>query len=163
MDSITPLQFWSGILLVSIPSILKLVSDWRAARATEMAAREAAEATLQTSVPQVQTENWERLVQNYQKQIEAMQKLQEENVELRKLPLKLVIMEQQTQQCAEDKEDWKRYATKLSEQVKELGQMPLPFRRTPQDTQDKIKAVTQEQIDLVKAQEEAREQKETPQ
>lgn len=153
---ITPLQFWSGILIIAIPQIVKLISDWRTARATEQVAKETAEATLQTTVPQVQTENWERLVQNYQKQIEAMQKLQEENVELRKLPLKLVIMEQQTQQCAEDKEDWKRYATKLADQIKESDQIPLPFRRTPQDTMEKIKAITQEQIDQVRSQEEAK-------
>jgi len=144
-NEITPLQFWLGILVVVIPQVFNLLKDFRATRAQEKIAKEQKEAT----VPQIQTENWERLVQNYAKQLEAMQRLQEENVELRKLPLKLALQEQEMKQCAEDKEDWKRYAQKLADQIKGFGQIPLPFRRTPSDgnTEEKIPAITTQKIE----------------
>ena len=142
---LTALQFWSGILLVLIPQLFGLAKDWRAARAQE----KQTESQESVSMTQAQTENWERLVQNYAKQIESMQTLQNENAELRTLPLKLVIQEQEMKQCAEDKEDWKRYAQKLADQIKGFGQIPLPFRRTPSDgnTEEKIPANKPQQIE----------------
>jgi hypothetical protein len=159
MDTITPLQFWSGILVVTIPQVFKLLSDWRNARAAEKQAKEQAEAEKvknEATVSQTQTEGWERLVKTYQSQIESMQRLQDENAELRKLPLKLAVMEQDMKQCGEDKEDWKRYAIKLADQLKELGQVPIPFRRTPADgnTQEKIPAITTQQIEAAQKQNE---------
>lgn len=148
MENVTPSQFWLGILVVAIPQIVSLINNWRTAIAQEKAAKEAKEAQIHTSVPQVQTENWERLIQNYAKQIEGMANLQTENAELRKLPLKLVIIEQEMKQCHEDKEDWKRYSIRLTEQIKELGHVPLAFRRTPQDgdTQEKIATINKEML-----------------
>ena len=80
-----------------------------------------------------------------------MQKLQEENAELRKLPLKLALMEKDNEQKEKDKADWRRYSTTLVKQIEDLGQIPFPFRRYPSNGDShKMLVVTAEQIESAK-------------
>jgi hypothetical protein len=135
MDNITPLQFWSGIILALIPQVINLIIKFREVKAN---------APLVEADSEIKrTEAWERLSQEYARQIESLKKLEVENAELRPLVLKLALQEQDMQQIREDKEDWKRYAIRLSKQIEEFGQVPLPFRRTPSDgdTQEKMNPV----------------------
>ncbi|MEO6564922.1 MAG: hypothetical protein ABIO63_02715 [Casimicrobiaceae bacterium] len=158
MENITPLAFWLGIITVALPQIISLLSKWRETETQRSMAKEQVKAEeekiKQTIIPQMQTDAWERLIKQYQSQLEAMGLLQGENNELRKLPLQLVLKEEEMKQCKDDKEDWKRYANQLYEQVKELGQIPLPFRRTPSDgdTQEKIATISRERLDAINKQ-----------
>ena len=135
MENITPLQFWLGVLTVLAPQLVQMYNAWNSSRAN---------APLVEADSEIKrTEAWERLSQEYARQIESLKKLEVENAELRPLVLKLALQEQDMKQVREDKEDWKRYSNKLYKQIESLGQVPLPFRRSPTDgdTQEKIKAV----------------------
>jgi hypothetical protein len=90
---------------------------------------------------EILSEAWERVMKEYARQIENLRRLEIENSELRPLVLKIALQEQAMTQCHEDKEDWKRYATKLSKQLEEHGQMPIPFKRYPSGDSDKIAAI----------------------
>jgi len=135
MEQITPLQFWSGVIIALIPQVFSLIIKLKELRAAAPQVKATSEVTM--------SEGWQRLFDNYQKQIDSMEVLQKENAEFRKLPLILAVMEQEMKQCKEDKEDWKKYSIRLADQLKEHNLVPYPFRRTPQDgdTQDKIATV----------------------
>jgi hypothetical protein len=135
MENITPLQFWLGVLTVLAPQLVQMYNAWNNSRAN---------APLVEADSEIKrTEAWERLSQEYARQIESLKKLEVENGELRPLVLKLALQEQDMKRIREDKEDWKRYALRLTKQIEDFGQVPLPFRRTPADgdTQEKMRPI----------------------
>lgn len=88
-------------------------------------------------------QQFDNLIKGYIRQIESLRHLEEENAALRPLVLKNALIQQENKQLKEDKEDWKTHAIRLSDQIEAMGQVPIPFRRTPRDgaTQEKIKAI----------------------
>lgn len=89
------------------------------------------------------SEGWVKLAGEYARQIESLKKLEVENSELRPLVLKLALQEKQMEQDKKDKADWKRYAETLVQQIEEMKQIPIPFRRFPSNGDTgKTKAVT---------------------
>ena len=135
MENITPLQFWLGVLTVLAPQIFQIISNYQQHRANRSVTQSQADVGV--------SEAWEKLAQEYARQIESLRRLEVENAELRPLMLKLALQEQDMKQVREDKEDWKRYASKLSKQIEGLGHVPIPFRRVPtdEDTNEKIKPI----------------------
>jgi len=90
---------------------------------------------------EILSEAWERLGKEYARQLENSRRLEDEVISLRPLVLKLALQEKEIEQCHEDKEDWKRYAIKLSKQLEEAGIMPIPFKRYPSGDSGKISAL----------------------
>ena len=90
---------------------------------------------------EILSEAWERLGKEYARQLENSRRLEDEIIALRPLVLKLALQEKQIEQCHEDKEDWKRYATKLAKQLEEANIMPIPFKRYPTGDSGKIAAI----------------------
>jgi len=90
---------------------------------------------------EILSEAWERLGKEYARQLESSRRLEDEIIALRPLVLKLALQEKQVEQCHEDKEDWKRYATKLAKQLEEANIMPIPFKRYPTGDSGKIAAI----------------------
>lgn len=78
-----------------------------------------------------QSEGWVKLAQEYARQIESLKKLEIENSELRPLVLKLALQEKDIEQKERDKADWKKYSETLVQQIEEMKQIPIPFRRLP--------------------------------
>lgn len=97
-------------------------------------------------------DGWVKVSQEYVRQIESLKGLEVENASLRPLVLKVALMGENEKQLIEDKEDWKRYAMTLVEQVKEAGQMPIPFKRYPSasgDTDRKMKPISKPKLKVV--------------
>lgn len=122
-NGISRLEFWSGVALALAPYIIQVVSRWMDSRDKE---RE-----IDADDELKRTEAWERLSQEYARQIESLKQLEVENGQLRPLVLKLALQDQEMHQVKDDKEDWKRYAIKLTKQLEDNKIIPLPFRRTP--------------------------------
>jgi len=80
---------------------------------------------------EILSEAWERVGKEYARQIDINHRLEDEVEALRPLTLKLALQGQEMKQHIDDKEDWKRYALKLSKQLEEAGMIPIPFRRYP--------------------------------
>jgi len=90
---------------------------------------------------EILSEAWERLGKEYARQLENSRRLEDEVISLRPVVLKLALQEKEMEQCHEDKEDWKKYATKLSKQLEENNIMPIPFKRYPSGDSGKISAI----------------------
>ena len=132
---ITLWQFLLGVLTIMLPQVYNIYKTNKDAKSNApLVEAQADEKVFQA---------WEKLAGEYARQIESLKKLETEDAELRPLVLKMALQEQEMKQVREDKDDWKRYANRLTEQIVELGQVPRAFRRTPSDgdTQDKIKPV----------------------
>lgn len=132
---ISPFQFWSGIIGIAIVQIAQIIISYRNNKAQAP--------LIEAQSENAMSEGWERLSKEYARQIESLKKLEVENAELRPLVLKLALQEKEIEQVKEDKADWKRYAEKLTQQIQEFGQIPIPFRRVPSDgdTNEKIRTV----------------------
>jgi hypothetical protein len=139
-----PLVFWSGIIIVLIPQIIGLISNYQARRANEPLTNAQSESAMGDAL--------EKLGQAYDRSLETIKTQNEELAVLRPLTLKIAMQEQATAQTQKDKEDWKRYAEKLAHQLQEHEILPIPFRRYPPNgDSEKVKTVTKEQIDAAKA------------
>ena len=139
MQEITPLQFWIGIATILIPNIYLAFNAFLTYRANLRLNNAQAQAAEEKS----DTEAQDRLFTEYDRQINNLRRVEDENKELRPLALKNAILERDIIECRKDKQDWKRYAQKLCEQLEGLGHVPLPFRRTPEEdpTQERIPTV----------------------
>jgi hypothetical protein len=134
-----PLVFWSGIILVMIPQIISLVSNYQHNKANEPLTNAQSESAMGDAL--------EKLGQAYDRSLDTIKTQNEELSVLRPLTLKIAMQEQATTQTQKDKEDWKRYAEKLAHQLEEHEILPIPFRRYPSNgDSQKIKAVTPEEI-----------------
>jgi len=147
MESITPLQFWLGVLTMLAPQLYSMYARWKDSKdkvAELNSLEKVKDKEINADDELKRTEAWERLSQEYARQIESLKKLEVENGQLRPLVLKLALQEQDMKQTRDDKEDWKRYANKLYGQLEAFGQVPLPFRRTPSDsdTSERMKAIS---------------------
>ena|SRR6266498_1042780 len=130
----TPLEFWSGVIIVVIGQLASVWINYRNSKAQAPLVEAQAEETM--------SEGWVKLAQEYARQIDSLKKLEVENAELRPLVLKLALQEKQIEQDVKDKSDWKRYSMLLAKQLEDLGQIPIPFRRYPNDGESqKVKAV----------------------
>jgi len=138
-----PLVFWSGILLVMIPQVITLISNWQHNKASEPLTNAQSESAMGDAL--------EKLSQAYDKSLETIKIQNEELAILRPLTLKIAMQEQATVQTQKDKEDWKRYSEKLVLQLQEHEILPIPFRRYPPNgDSQKVKALTKEQIEAAK-------------
>ena len=135
-EAITPLQFWLGVIIAISPQIYNIIKAHYEHKAQAPLLAAQAKAQEEKS----DTEAQDALFKEYGRQIENLRRVEDENKELRPLALKNAILERDIAECRKDKEDWKRYANKLSVQIQELGHVPLPFRRLPseEETQEKI-------------------------
>lgn len=148
----TPVTF-GGLLLASIFLIVvnfaPRIYDWLKLRAEikerETQAKREAEARAMQAEAEKDDKVWDRVVQEYERQIERNGKLEQENEQLRPLALANAILEQNIRLCREDKEDWKSHATSLEEQLMQNNIIPRPFKRLPRegDTQERLKTVSQ--------------------
>jgi len=138
-----PLTFWSGIVIILIPQIIGLVSSYQARKANAPLTNAQSESAMGDAL--------EKLGQAYDRSLETIRTQNEELAVLRPLTLKIAMQEQATIQTQKDKEDWKRYAEKLSHQLEEHEILPIPFRRYPSNgDSQKVKAVTKEEIEAAK-------------
>jgi hypothetical protein len=138
-----PLVFWSGIILVLIPQVISLISSWQHSRAQAPLTNAQSESALGDAL--------DKLGEAYGRALDTIKAQNEELAELRPVTLKIALQEQEKNQTQKDKDDWKRYAERLSQQLQEHDILPLPFRRLPPNgDSDKVKAVTQEQIEASK-------------
>jgi len=134
-----PLVFWSGIILVMIPQIITLISNYQHNRANEPLTNAQSESAMGDAL--------EKLVEAYGRALDTIKLQNEELVLLRPLTLKIAMQEQEKTQTQKDKEDWKRYSERLAHQLEEHEILPIPFRRYPTNgDSQKIKAVTPEEI-----------------
>ena len=137
-----PLQFWSGVLAVVIVQLASVYINRQNNKQQAPVTNAQAEEVL--------SEAWERLAKEYARLLENSKKLEVENAELRPLVLKLALQEKDIEQTHRDKEDWKRYSTKLEEQLKDASLIPIPFRRYPGNgDSEKVKAITGPKIKAV--------------
>lgn len=103
---------------------------------------------------EILSEGWERLGQEYARLLENTRRDEAELVQLRPLTLKIALQEKEMEQVKEDKEDWKRYAGKLEQQLKDANIIPIPFRRYPGNgDSEKHKVVTQSKITAIRTEE----------
>jgi len=128
MDSLTVSQFLSGVVTIIIVQLFAMWNNNRNLKAQAPLTNAQSESEI--------SEAWERVANGYAKQIETLRNLETENAELRPLVLKLALQAEAIKQTQRDKEDWKRYAEKLTKQVEDCGQMPIPFRRLPTSNGD---------------------------
>lgn len=139
-----PLTFWSGIAVVALPGIIALIRDLRMARLSNDASAPLTNAQAQNALGDAM----EKLGQEYARMITVNAALENEAQELRPLTLKIALCEQNMIQVSKDKEDWKRYAVKLADQLEANNIIPIPFRRLPTDEDSqKIQAITDKMID----------------
>lgn len=143
MENISPFQFWLGVLTVLAPQLYNIYARWRDSKDKEKE-QETRQKEMEADDELKATEAWERLLKEYARQIESLKKLEVENSELRPLVLKLALLQQEMKQVRDDKADWKKFAEKLQKQIEDLGHVPLPFRRTPQDgdTDERLKTIS---------------------
>ncbi len=135
-----PLVFWSGIILVLIPQIITLISNYQHNRASEPLTNAQSESAMGDAL--------EKLVEAYGRAMDTIKLQNEELAVLRPLTLKIAMQEQERSQTQRDKEDWKRYSEKLAHQLEEHEILPIPFRRYPPNgDSQKVKAITKEQIE----------------
>ena len=138
-----PLVFWSGIIIVLIPQIINLISNYQARKANEPLTNAQSESAMGDAL--------EKLGQAYDRSLDTIKLQNEELAVLRPLTLKIAMQEQATAQTQKDKEDWKRYAEKLSHQLEEHEILPIPFRRYPSNgDSQKVKAISPEEIKATK-------------
>ena len=139
MENITTLQFWSGILVILIPNIYLAYNAYLTYRSNLPANIATAKAIEDKS----KTESQDRLAIEYDRQTANLIRVEDEVRELRPLALRNAILERDIASCKDDKNDWKQYAIRLCKQIEDAGQVPLPFRRTPNDgdTQEKIAVI----------------------
>src|SRR6266487_1220171 len=123
MDQLTPLGFWSGIILLLIPQIFTLIRDVRRQRANEPLTNAQAESAMGDAL--------DKLGQAYSKALDTIGAQDEELAELRPVTLKIALQEQAMQQTQKDKADWRAYAERLAHQLEEHEILPMPFRRLP--------------------------------
>lgn len=136
------LEFWSGIIILVLTQVFVIIRDHRAAKS--------AEPLTNAQKEEVLSEAMERLGQEYSRMIGVNRALEEELNALRPLTLKIALQEQEMKQVKTDKEDWKRYAEKLVEQLQANSIVPLPFRRLPPNgDSDKMRAITQDVLDVL--------------
>jgi len=139
-----PLVFWSGIIIVLIPQVITLVSNYQTRKANAPLTNAQSESAMGDAL--------EKLGQAYDRSLDTIKTQNEELAVLRPLTLKIAMQEQTTSQTQKDKEDWKRYAEKLALQLQEHEILPIPFRRYPPNgDSEKVRAVTKEQVDAAKA------------
>lgn len=137
-----PLVFWSGILIVLIPQIITLISNWQNRKAQEPLTTAQSESAMGDAI--------EKLGQEYSRALETIKAQDEELASLRPLTLKIALQEQEKIQAHKDKADWKRYAEKLALQLEEHEILPIPFRRYPSNgDSQKVKVITKDQIEAV--------------
>ena len=141
-ESISPLQFWLGIITILAPQLVQLymkLQDIRASKPVKEA--EADEKVFQA---------WANVAGEYARQVESLRRLEVENASLRPLALKVALIQQENVQMKEDKEDWKNYSLALVRQLEDNSIIPLPFQRMPHNgihTREKLKTIS----DKVKA------------
>lgn len=122
--------------------------DWLKLRAEikereRQAAREA-----ETKAAQIENEKddkvFDRVVTEYERQIERGNRLERELEQLRPLAIENAVMKQRLQLATEDKEDWKHHALLLEQQLRDNNVIPALFRRLHRegDTHEKIKTVS---------------------
>jgi hypothetical protein len=140
---LTPLGFWSGIILVLIPQLITLISNWQKNKASEPLTNAQAESAMGDAL--------EKLGQAFDRSLVTIKAQDDELSLLRPMTLKIAMQEQAMAQTQKDKEDWKRYSEKLVLQLQEHEILPIPFRRYPSNgDSQKVKAVTPEQIQAAK-------------
>lgn len=151
---ITPLQFWLGVLTILLPQIYNIYKSRLEAQAQkrkdeleaqEKKRKEEAEQKEKERTAQDTAEEttWKRVVNEYERALAQVQRLEIEIGGLRPLALQNAVLEQKVAQCAEDKTDWKDHAIRLEEQLKEHNIIPLPFRRNPrEETGEQLKTIS---------------------
>ena len=114
------------------------------ARAQELEA-EKAERTQNMEAGDKAISHWEKVAQEYARQIDTLRRVETEVAELRPLVLRNALLQQEITQVREDKEDWKAYALRLAAQLEEKNIIALPFRRTPHDddAQEKLRTISE--------------------
>lgn len=125
-------EFWAMVGIV-VTQFVILYNNYRATKSQEPLVKAQAEDQM--------SEGWVKLAQEYQRQIANMKGLEVENASLRPLVLKLALQEKELEQHISDKEDWKKYANILVDQLKQLDQMPIPFQRYPTGDSEKMKTI----------------------
>lgn len=131
------LEFWSGIILLVLAQVFGFVREARAAKN--------AAPLNNAQKEEVLGEAMEKLGNEYTRMLGTNRALEAELSALRPLTLKVALQEQQMKQTQKDKEDWKRYAEKLVEQLQANNIVPLPFRRLPSNgDSDKFRAISRE-------------------
>ena len=138
-----PLAFWSGIVLLLIPQIFTLISNYQNRKASAPLTNAQAESAMGDAL--------EKLGQAFDRALVTIKAQDEELLLLRPMTLKIAMQEQAMSQTQKDKEDWKRYSEKLVLQLQEHEILPIPFRRYPSNgDSQKVPAITPEQIEAAK-------------
>lgn len=144
----------SGLTGSGVTAIILKIIEQRHQKPVTDASAEKLKADADEVRERILSESWETVSKEYARMLEGKNALEVENRELRPLVLKLALQEKEMEQVKEDKEDWKRYASKLSKQLEEHKIIPLPFRRYPGNgDSEKVKAVTQVDIHRVETHE----------
>lgn len=140
VDNITPLQFWLGILTITLPQIFNLIAKWKDARTQKPLTDAQSESAMGDAL--------EKLGQAYDRALSTIKSQDEELKGLRPLILDIALTKQAAAQTQLDKDDWKTHAGKLTEQLEQNQIMPIPFRRQSLDgDSEKMKAITKAQVD----------------
>lgn len=139
MQEITPLQFWSGILIVTLPQIIQLIGKWRDAKVQAPLTAAQSESAMGDAL--------EKLGQAYDRALSTIESQDKELKGLRPLILDIALTKQTAAQTQLDKDDWKAHAGKLTEQLEQNKLIPMPFRRQSLDgDSEKMRAITTAQI-----------------
>jgi hypothetical protein len=140
MDNVTPLQFWLGILTITLPQIFILIGKWKDAKTQAPLSAAQAESAMGDAL--------EKLGQAYDRALTTIKSQDEELKGLRPLVIDIALAKQQATQTQQDKDDWKNHASKLESQLKENKIVPVTFKRQSLNgDSEKMKAVTRAQVE----------------